>query len=75
MHTSKLIAYAKMALTTSSDKVETSNSIFTLFSKLDKSGDGIVTVDDLRGVYQAQHHKKFKSGEYTEGNACVQFRD
>lgn len=37
------------------------------FSKLDKSGDGIVTVDDLRGVYQAQHHKKFKSGEYTEG--------
>ena len=37
------------------------------FRKLDKTGDGIVTVDDLRGVYQAQHHKKFKSGEYTEG--------
>ena len=37
------------------------------FSKLDKTGDGVVTVDDLKGVYNPIHHKKYKSGEYTEG--------
>ena len=37
------------------------------FRKLDKTGDGVVTVDDLKGVYNPIHHKKYKSGEYTEG--------
>ena len=41
--------------------------IITYFSKLDKTGDGVVTVDDLKGVYNPIHHKKYKSGEYTEG--------
>jgi len=39
----------------------------SFFSKLDKTGDGVVTVDDLKGVYNPIHHKKYKSGEYTEG--------
>ena len=42
-----------------------SENIF--FRKLDKTGDGVVTVDDLKGVYNPIHHKKYKSGEYTEG--------
>ena len=40
---------------------------YFFFRKLDKTGDGVVTVDDLKGVYNPIHHKKYKSGEYTEG--------
>jgi len=28
------------------------------FRKLDKTGDGLVTVDDLKGVYNPKFHKK-----------------
>ena len=34
-----------------------------VFAKLDKTGDGKVTVDDLLGVYDGSFHPKFKSGE------------
>ena len=36
------------------------------FQKLDKSGDGKVTVKDLRGTYNVTHHPKYKSGEWTK---------
>ncbi|KAH0625724.1 hypothetical protein JD844_033930 [Phrynosoma platyrhinos] len=36
------------------------------FQKLDQTGDGLVTVEDLRGVYNSRSHPKFKSGEWTE---------
>nr|XP_039273865.1 calcyphosin-like protein [Styela clava] len=36
------------------------------FNKFDKSNDGIVTVADVRGAYNAKHHPKFKNGEWTE---------
>lgn len=45
------------------------------FLKLDKSGDGVVTVEDLHGVYNARHHKKFKSGEWTEDQVFREFLD
>merc|ERR1712066_777272 len=43
------------------------------FTKLDKTQDGQVTVDDLRGVYDPKFHKKFKSGEYTEDQVFEEF--
>ncbi|KAJ8011473.1 hypothetical protein DPEC_G00058580 [Dallia pectoralis] len=36
------------------------------FKKLDRTGDGVLTVEDLKGVYNASHHPKYKSGEWTE---------
>uniref|UniRef100_A0A915LA90 EF-hand domain-containing protein n=1 Tax=Romanomermis culicivorax TaxID=13658 RepID=A0A915LA90_ROMCU len=43
------------------------------FRKLDRSGDGKVTVDDLRGVYNAGGHPKFKSGQMTEDQVFAEF--
>ncbi|XP_077192368.1 calcyphosin [Paroedura picta] len=45
------------------------------FRKLDKTGDGLVTVEDLQGVYQSQAHPKFKSGEWTEEQVFRSFLD
>lgn len=45
------------------------------FRKLDKSGDGVVTVDDLKGVYNVINHKKYKSGEWTEDQCLREFLD
>lgn len=36
------------------------------FQKFDKTGDGVVTIEDLQGVYNGKHHPKYKSGEWTE---------
>lgn len=36
------------------------------FDKLDKTGDGIVTLEDLKGVYSVTKHPKFQSGEMDE---------
>lgn len=43
------------------------------FRKLDKSGDGIVTVEDLKGVYNVKKHPKYISGEWTEDQCLEQF--
>ncbi|XP_063003023.1 calcyphosin-like protein [Elgaria multicarinata webbii] len=45
------------------------------FRKLDRTGDGLVTVEDLRGVYNSQSHPKFKSGEWTEDQVFRAFLD
>merc|ERR1712137_933510 len=47
--------------------------IMEAFRKLDKSGDGIVTVEDLKGVYDVRNHKKYKSGEWTEDQCLTEF--
>ena len=36
------------------------------FKKLDKTGDGIVTVDDLKVNYDVSFHPKFKSGQMSK---------
>ena len=43
------------------------------FNKLDKTQDGEVTKDDLRGTYDVRHHKKYKSGEMTEDQVFDEF--
>ena len=51
------------------------NLIHKAFKKLDKSGDGIVTVEDLHGVYNCKKHPKYLSGEWTEDQCLRQFLD
>ena len=36
------------------------------FKKLDKTGDGIVTLDDLRGVYNIRSHPEYQNGQKSE---------
>ena len=45
------------------------------FMKLDKTGDGVVTIDDLRGVYSVKNHKKYLSGEWNEDQCLREFLD
>ncbi|XP_069335931.1 calcyphosin isoform X2 [Eulemur rufifrons] len=49
--------------------------IAAAFTKLDRSGDGVVTVDDLRGVYSGCAHPKVRSGEWTEEEVLRRFLD
>lgn len=49
------------------------NLIRKAYNKLDKNNDGVITVDDLHGVYNASHHKKYRSGEYTEDDVFLEF--
>lgn len=40
---------------------------------MDKTGDGVITVEDLRGVYNAKHHPKYMNGEWTEDDVFRKF--
>lgn len=45
------------------------------FRKLDKTGDGVITIEDLRGVYNAKHHPKYQNGDWTEDQVFRAFLD
>eukprot|EP00127_Corallochytrium_limacisporum_P003677 Clim_evm9s152 gene=Clim_evmTU9s152 len=45
------------------------------FQKLDKTKDGVVTQEDLEGVYDYRHHPKYKNGECTKAQVLRQFLD
>ena len=45
------------------------------FRKLDKTGDGVITVEDLKGVYNPKHHPKYQNGEWTEDQVFRTFLD
>jgi Ca2+-binding EF-hand superfamily protein len=43
------------------------------FKKLDTTGDGIVTYEDLVNVYNVEWHPKFKSGEMSKREIIEDF--
>lgn len=45
------------------------------FRKLDKTGDGVVTIEDLQNVYNAKHHPKYRNGEWSEDQVFRAFLD
>ncbi|XP_051906855.1 calcyphosine-like b isoform X1 [Hippocampus zosterae] len=49
--------------------------VMQAFHKLDKTKDGVITVDDLRGVYNAKYHPKYQNGEWSEEQVFRTFLD
>lgn len=49
--------------------------VMQAFRKLDKTGDGVITIEDLRGVYNAKHHPKYQNGEWSEDQVFRTFLD
>lgn len=45
------------------------------FRKLDKTGDGVITVEDLKGVYNGKCHPKYQNGEWSEDQVFKTFLD
>ncbi|KAF5399755.1 Calcyphosine [Paragonimus heterotremus] len=43
------------------------------FVKLDKTKDGVIKVDDLKGVYNCKKHPKYLNGEKTEDEIFIEF--
>ncbi|XP_071552025.1 crustacean calcium-binding protein 23-like [Panulirus ornatus] len=48
-------------------------AVEAVFKHLDKTGDGIVSVEDLKGVYSAKKHPKVVKGEATEEELLKKF--
>lgn len=47
--------------------------ILAAFKKFDRNGDGVVTVADMRGVYNVRFHPKYMNGEWTEEQVFKEF--
>ncbi|XP_031563642.1 calcyphosin-like protein [Actinia tenebrosa] len=47
--------------------------VMQAFNKADKTGDGVITVKDLKGVYNVRNHKKYQSGEWDEKRCLEEF--
>jgi len=45
------------------------------FNKMDKTGEGLITVEDLKLAYDVSHHPKYISGEKTEDELLKKFLD
>ena len=48
-------------------------SVQEAFEKLDRTKDGVITLEDLRGVYSVREHPKYRSGEMTEDEILRKF--
>jgi len=45
------------------------------FAKMDRTGDGIITVDDLKLTYNVSQHPKYLSGEKRADELLKKFLD
>jgi Ca2+-binding EF-hand superfamily protein len=45
------------------------------FEKIDRNGNGIIELDDIKGVYNAKFHPEVKSGKKTEDEVLSEFLD
>lgn len=43
------------------------------FNKMDKSGDAIISYQDIKGIYNARRHPQVLSGEKTERQVVIKF--
>ena len=43
------------------------------FNKLDKTGDGVVTIEDLKGVYNVKSHPEYLNGNKDEAQLLTEF--
>lgn len=43
------------------------------FAKLDRTGDGVISVEDLRHVYNVKANPRYQSGEETEEKILLKF--
>ncbi len=43
------------------------------FEKLDKTGDGEISIDDIKGVYNVKYHPRYISGEESEESIMNKF--
>jgi DNA-binding transcriptional regulator YhcF (GntR family) len=51
------------------------NLVKKAFQKLDRNGNGIVEVDDIKGVYNAKNHPDVKLGKKSEEEVLADFLD
>nr|VZI19695.1 unnamed protein product [Spirometra erinaceieuropaei] len=49
------------------------NLINQAFIKMDKTKDGTITADDLKGVYNVSKHPKYLNGEWTEDQVFAEY--
>ena len=44
-----------------------------VFKKLDRTGDGEITVKDIKGIYNVRSHPQYQNGECTEEELLKKF--
>jgi len=49
------------------------DSMTKAFNKLDKNGDGIITINDLKHVFNVGNNPKYRSGELSESDILMSF--
>jgi Ca2+-binding EF-hand superfamily protein len=45
------------------------------FVKMDATGDGVITIEDLKHYYDVSRHPKFKTGDWTKDRVLKEFLD
>jgi hypothetical protein len=45
------------------------------FDKLDKNGNGVIEIDDIKGVYNGKLHPEVRAGKKTEEEVLFEFLD
>lgn len=47
--------------------------VMDVFIRLDKTGDGVITVDDILDSYNVRSHPKYQNGEMSKKEILTQF--